>query len=141
MRYPSGRFRGEERSAEDETNKEHSGHHQPDDPVIARRRHAAHLLGQKLLVVPIHGDLSTFSASIELATARASSRLGAESASELNGADSSVIVIQANETLGRPVSFNRMIDDIGIAIAGLAALCVLYWLFVVEPRTSVHSDH
>jgi hypothetical protein len=34
-----------------------------------------------------------------------------------------------------------MLDDIGIAIAGLAAFSLLYWLFVVEPRSSVHSDH
>jgi hypothetical protein len=34
-----------------------------------------------------------------------------------------------------------MIDDIGLAVAGLAVVSLLYWLFVVEPRTSVHPDH
>ena len=59
----------------------------------------------------------------------------------INAADSSAFLIQANETSIHRSSFDCMIDDIGLAVAGLAVVSLLYWLFVVEPRTSVHPDH
>ena len=37
--------------------------------------------------------------------------------------------------------FNRMIDDVAIAVAVLGLLGVFFWLFAIEPRTSVHPDH
>lgn len=51
------------------------------------------------------------------------------------------MLIETNETLGRRGSFYRMIDDIIIAIVGMGLLAAFVWLFVIEPRTSVHSDH
>jgi hypothetical protein len=34
-----------------------------------------------------------------------------------------------------------MIDDIGIALVGVAVLAAYVWLFVIEPQSSVHPDH
>lgn len=31
-----------------------------------------------------------------------------------------------------------MIDDVGIAVVGFGAFCVLYWLLVIEPRSGAH---
>jgi hypothetical protein len=31
-----------------------------------------------------------------------------------------------------------MIEDVAIAVIGLGLLSLVFWLFVIEPRTSVH---
>jgi hypothetical protein len=38
------------------------------------------------------------------------------------------------------VILDRMLDDVGIALVGLGVLSLIYWLFVVEPRGSIHPD-
>ena len=39
------------------------------------------------------------------------------------------------------VILESMIDDVGIAVIGLGLFCLIFWLFVIEPRSGVHPDH